>query len=47
MRPDRWYPISLLLEALETLEDKLGDFGLRHVGWELFKLSHAENSARA
>ena len=42
VRPDRWYPISLLLEALDTLELKLGSFGLRHVGWELFKLSHAE-----
>ena len=42
VRPDRWYPISLLLEALEALELKLGAFGLRHVGWELFKLSHAE-----
>lgn len=42
VREDQWYPISLLLEAFEILDEKLGDFGLQHVGWELFKLSHAD-----
>ncbi len=37
-----WYPISWLLEGLEALDAKLGSFGLKHVGWELFKLSHAD-----
>src|SRR5690606_41553799 len=42
VRADRWYPIGLLLEAFEVMDAKLGDYGLHHVGWELFKLSHAE-----
>ena len=52
VKPDAWYPISLLLEALEALDKNLGTFALRKVGWELFQLSHAEatrqhaNSAR-
>jgi len=43
VRPDQWYPIGLLLEAFEVLAEKLGDYGLHHVGWELFKLSHADS----
>lgn len=43
VKPDGWYPISVLLEALEVLDAKLGTFGLRSVGWELFRRSHAEN----
>ncbi len=33
MVSNRW-----LLEGLEALDAKLGSFGLKHVGWELFKL---------
>lgn len=40
---DHWYPISLTLEALDVLADKLGTYGLHHVGWELFKLTAAED----
>src|SRR5690606_6541116 len=46
VRADRWYPIGLLLEAFEVMDAKLGDYGLHHVGWELFKLSHADACAR-
>lgn len=42
VKPDGWYPIGLLLEALDKLDQKLGTYSLRNVGWELFKLSHAE-----
>jgi hypothetical protein len=42
VRADEWYPIGLLLEAFEVMDAKLGDYGLHHVGWELFKLSHAD-----
>lgn len=42
VKDDQWYPIGLLLEAFEILDAKLGDYGLHHVGWELFRLSHAE-----
>lgn len=42
VKPDQWYPIDVLLQPLELLDQKLGAYGLRNVGWELFKLSHAE-----
>ncbi|MBX5481395.1 MAG: hypothetical protein IRZ16_06050 [Myxococcaceae bacterium] len=42
IEPDRWYPIAMLLDALETLDQKLDTWALRSVGWELFRLSHAE-----
>jgi len=40
VQADQWYPISLLLEALEALDKKLDSYALRSVGWSLFKLSH-------
>lgn len=40
VKPDGWYPISLLLQALEALDQKLDAYALRSVGWSLFKLSH-------
>lgn len=42
VKPNDWYPIGILLEALEALDAKLGTYSLRNVGWELFALSHAE-----
>lgn len=43
VKADRWYPIGWLLEALEAMDQKLGTYALRNVGWKLFELSHAEN----
>jgi len=42
VKADQWYPISWLLEALEAMDQKLGTYALRNVGWKLFELSHAE-----
>ncbi len=41
--PQKWYPIALLLEALETLDAKLGTYALRSVGWQIYKLSHGDS----
>ncbi len=46
VQPEGWYPISLLLQALEALDKKLDSYALRSVGWSLFKLSH-EAGAKA
>lgn len=43
VRPSGWYPISWLLEALEAMDQKLGTYALKNVGWKLFEMSHAEN----
>lgn len=42
VKPNEWYPIGVLLEALDRLDSKLGTYALKNVGWELFKLSHAD-----
>lgn len=42
VKPDVWYPIGWLLEALEAMDQRLGTFALKNVGWKLFELSHAE-----
>jgi len=41
VKPEGWYPIGMLLEALEVLDAKLGTYALRNVGWELFQMTHA------
>ena len=40
VKPDGWYPISWLLEAMDALAAKLGHFGLVQMGRNLFRLSH-------
>ena len=45
IKPNDWYPISLLLEPLEILDKRLGPDSLRRVGIAIFKLSH-EAAAR-
>ncbi|MEZ0314604.1 MAG: V4R domain-containing protein [Myxococcota bacterium] len=40
-----WYPISVLLEAMERIDTKLGVEGLRQMGRLLFKLSHEQRVA--
>lgn len=39
-RPNSWYPIGMLLEAMERIDSKLGVDGLRQMGRLLFKMSH-------
>lgn len=39
---DGWYPIGLLLDALEAMDQNLGTYALKNVGWKLFQLTHAE-----
>jgi hypothetical protein len=40
VRPDGWYPISLMFELLYTLEVSVGLEGLRQLGKKLFESSH-------
>lgn len=44
--PTRWYPIRMLLELMEDLHTRLGQFGMLKMGRTLFKLSH-ETRVRA
>jgi len=37
-----WYPIEWLLDLMDELHERLADVGLKRVGRELFRLSHAE-----
>ena len=39
---DGWYPITLLLEAMDKLDERIGRFGLMMMGRKLFEMSHAE-----
>lgn len=41
VRMEDWYPIAELLELLETLEEKLGSYHLRQVGWTICQRFHA------
>jgi hypothetical protein len=47
VKPDGWYPIGWLLEAMEIIDARLGGDGLRQMGRLLFKLSHADRVAPA
>jgi hypothetical protein len=40
VRPDGWYPVSLLTEVLETLFVRVGPNGLRQMGRKLFAATH-------
>ena len=42
VKPEVWYPISWLLELMETLDAKIGRYGLLRMGRSLFDLSHRE-----
>jgi hypothetical protein len=44
--PNGWYPIDWLLELMETLDAKLGRYGLIKMGRTLFRLSHEERVLR-
>jgi hypothetical protein len=42
VKPDGWYPISLFLDAMDRLDERIGRFGLIAMGRKVFELSHAE-----
>jgi hypothetical protein len=42
VKPDGWYPISMLLDPMEFMAQRVGHVGLLQMGWALFKLSHEE-----
>lgn len=46
IEPDRWYPITLMLELMERLSERSGPTGLRRMGRELFRRSHQENARK-
>jgi hypothetical protein len=39
---DGWYPIGLLLDAMDRLDERIGRFGMITMGRKLFEMSHAE-----
>lgn len=43
VKAERWYPISDLLDLMDTLEASVGEVGLIRMGRALFDLSHKEN----
>jgi len=40
--PHGWYPIAWLLSLMETLDRRIGHYGLVRMGRRLFELSHQE-----
>jgi hypothetical protein len=38
--PNGWYPIEWLVELMETLSARIGQYGLLRMGRTLFKMSH-------
>ena len=43
--PSGWYPIGMLLEAMQRIDAKLGPAGLRQMGRLVFKMSHEHRAA--
>lgn len=43
VKADQWYPIDLLLESFEKLQERADPFALKNVGYRIFSMSHAEN----
>lgn len=37
---DRWYPIETLIDLMEVLGERIGDYGLMRMGRNLFEVSH-------
>jgi hypothetical protein len=37
LKPDGWYPISDLVEMLERMDQKLGSYHLKQVGWTIIQ----------
>jgi predicted hydrocarbon binding protein len=47
VQPGSWYSIELLLELMDTLEQRVGVNALRQMGRKLFQLSHEEHVKQA
>lgn len=43
---EEWYPISEMVNLLEALDQKLGSFHLKQVGWTIFNRYHAEEARK-
>lgn len=41
VKVDEWYPIDMLLDIFERLDQHLGQRGLLAMGWSIFQSSHA------
>lgn len=37
VKPDQWYPISEMLTLLDRLDERLGSFHLKQVGWTIIQ----------
>jgi hypothetical protein len=46
VRADSWYPISWLMDLMDTLERDVGPYGLMRMGRVLFSMSHEERVLR-
>lgn len=42
--PDGWYPIAWMIDLMDTLEERMGHYGLVRLGRTVFKLSHEEQA---
>ncbi len=42
VKPDDWYPVAMMLDALDTVAAKMGDRALIPIGYALIKRSHSE-----
>jgi hypothetical protein len=40
--PNGWYPIEMLLEVMDVLSERMGQFALLEMGRKLFKQSHEQ-----
>ena len=46
VKPEGWYPIRMLLDAMDRLFERVGRFGLLQMGRKLFEMSHAQQFKR-
>lgn len=44
VQPKEWYPVADLFDLLERLDQKLGTFHLKQVGWTIVKKFHAADA---
>ncbi len=46
VNPDGWYPIEWLLALMESLDQRVGHYGLLRMGRRIFELSHQQRVLR-